>query len=95
MDNLTTYISILIAVLGLVVSIAAFFLGRFTSHKEEGKETGAIKESLEYIKKGMDEMKEELRALKDGQSSMRAQIEVHTEQIREIKRQTTEARKGA
>lgn len=59
-------ISVLIAVIGVVVSSATFYIGRRTAAKQEGdqsgRETGTILTEIGYIKSGIDDIKTEQRA---------------------------------
>lgn len=43
-------VGILIAVVGIVLSVATFIIGRSTSSKKEGEEAGTIKADIAYIK---------------------------------------------
>ena len=53
-------LSILIAVTGLAVSVAAFFIGRTTAAKNSGKEYGVMLTEIGYIKSGVDDMKRKM-----------------------------------
>ena len=50
-------ITVLIAVLGCAVSVAAFFVGRLTAAKTSGQEYGVMLTEIGYIKSGVDDMK--------------------------------------
>ncbi len=53
-------ISVLIAVVGVVLSAATFFIGRQTAAKNSGREDGVILTELGYIKSGVDDMKKKM-----------------------------------
>ena len=53
-------ITILIAVIGSAVSVAAFFIGRMTAAKTSGQEYGVMLTEIGYIKSGVDDMKKKM-----------------------------------
>lgn len=53
-------ITILIAVIGCTVSVAAFFIGRVTAAKSSGQEYGVMLTEIGYIKSGVDDMKKKM-----------------------------------
>ena len=58
-------VSVLIAICGCALSIATFFIGRTTSAKNAGQQTGQVLTELGYIKKGVDgEMKADVKYIK-------------------------------
>lgn len=52
--------SILIAVVGLAVSVGTFFLGRTSAAKTSGQEYGVMLTELGYIKSSVDDMKRKM-----------------------------------
>lgn len=52
--------SILIAVCGLAISTATFFVGRMTAAKTSGQEYGVMLTEIGYIKSGVDDMKKKM-----------------------------------
>ena len=50
-------VTVLIAFMGLAVSVATFFIGRTTAAKNSGKEYGVMLTEIGYIKSGVDELK--------------------------------------
>lgn len=53
-------ISVLIALVGLALSAATFFLGRMTSARNSGQENGVMLTEIGYIKSGIDDMKKKM-----------------------------------
>lgn len=53
-------ITVLIAVIGCTVSVAAFFIGRVTAAKTSGQEYGVMLTEIGYIKSGVDDMKKKM-----------------------------------
>lgn len=53
-------ITVLIAVLGLMFTAAAFFVGRMTAAKTSGQEYGVMLTEIGYIKSGVDDMKKKM-----------------------------------
>ncbi len=58
MENIS--ISILIAIIGVVLSIITFVAGRQTSAKNQGLQDGQILTELGYLKSNTDEIKKRL-----------------------------------
>jgi len=61
---MTIDITVLIAVLGLALSAAAFFIGRMTAAKTSGQQTGQVLTELGYIKKGIDGLERDIKEMK-------------------------------
>lgn len=55
-------ISVLISVVGVLLSIATFYIGRTTAATDKGKEAGGISTDLQYIKSGIASIQDELKA---------------------------------
>lgn len=53
-------VSILISVLGVVLSVGTFFVGRMTAAKTSGQEYGVMLTEIGYIKSGVDDMKKKM-----------------------------------
>ncbi len=54
-------ISVLIAVCGLAVSAATFFIGRMTAAKSSGLTDGEMKADIKHIKDTQEEMKNDIK----------------------------------
>lgn len=59
---MTIEIGILIAIGGLVISLASFLAGRAKTYKMDGQESGMLKSELGYIRKGVDDIRIDLKA---------------------------------
>ena len=59
---MTVEIGILIAVCGLALSFATFWVGRAKAYKADGRESGMLKSELGYIRKGVDDIRIDLKA---------------------------------
>lgn len=57
---MTIDITILISVLGVVLSVGTFFVGRMTAAKTSGQEYGVMLTEIGYIKSGVDDMKKKM-----------------------------------
>lgn len=57
---MTIDLTILIAVLGVLLSAASFFVGRMTAAKTSGQEYGVMLTDIGYIKSGVDDMKKKM-----------------------------------
>ena len=56
----TVEIGLLVAIIGAAVSIAAFFVGRRTAHRDEGREAGLAAAKLDYAEAGVNEARHRL-----------------------------------
>lgn len=57
---MTIDITILISILGVVLSVGTFFVGRMTAAKTSGQEYGVMLTEIGYIKSGVDDMKKKM-----------------------------------
>jgi len=53
-------LSTMIAVAGIVLSVATFLIGRLSAAKSEGKEAGTVATDLQYIKKSVERIERQL-----------------------------------
>lgn len=51
---------LIIAIVGLMLSVFTFFVGRLTSAKNSGQEYGVMLTEIGYIKSGVDDMKKKM-----------------------------------
>ena len=51
---------IAIAIAGLALSVAGFFVGRFASIKASGREDGEMKADIKHIKNGIETIKSDM-----------------------------------
>lgn len=56
-------LTVLISVIGVVLSVGTFFIGRTTASRNDGKQEGQILTELGYIKSGVDDMKRKMENL--------------------------------
>lgn len=63
-----------ISIIGLALSIATFFLGRFASHQAAGEKNGYLASDIGYIKAGIDDLKSEVRAIKSELSELNMRV---------------------
>jgi chromosome segregation ATPase len=79
-----TFIKIIIPVLSVILAGATFFIGRLTATKTEGEKTGAMASDLGYIKAGVDDLKKELRDLRDGLADLNSRMAVAEQEIKTL-----------
>lgn len=63
-----------ISIVGLALSVATFFLGRFASHQATGEKNGYLASDIGYIKAGIDDLKSEVRAIKTEMSELNMRL---------------------
>ncbi len=63
-----------VALIGLAISVATFFLGRFSAHQAAGEKNGYLASDIGYIKAGIDDLKTEIKAVKVEMSELRAKV---------------------
>lgn len=81
MDN---FVKILIPALSLILTGATFFIGRLTASKNDGEKSGAMASDLGYIKAGVDDLKKELRDLRDGLADLNSRMAVADQEIKTL-----------
>jgi peptidoglycan hydrolase CwlO-like protein len=74
--------SALIAVVGCVLSIGTFFVGRMTAAKTSGRETGQVLTELGYIKKGIDGLERDIKEIKRQYTDLDVRVSKLEEAIR-------------
>lgn len=89
-----TFIKVLLPVLSLVLAAATFFIGRLTATKKEGEKSGVMASDLGYIKAGVDDLKKELRDLRDGLAELNSRVAVAEQEIKTLWKQIDTIRKG-
>lgn len=65
---------LLISLIGLILSVATFFVGRTTAHRQAGEKSGYLASDIGYIKSGIDDLKTEIRSLKAELSEIRTKL---------------------
>ena len=60
-------LSIVIAIVGFLLAVLTFFIGRQSASKREGREAGQMFSEMGYLKSGIDDIKAEIKErLKNG-----------------------------
>ena len=67
-------ISLLITVAGVALSAATFFIGRGTSAKNTGQQTGQMFADLGYIKKGVDGLEKKFDKLQGDYNDLKERV---------------------
>lgn len=67
-------VSVLIAICGFALSVATFFIGRTTSAKNAGQQTGQVLTELGYIKKGVDGVERKLDELQKNYGELKERV---------------------
>lgn len=75
-------VSILIAILGFALSVGTFFVGRMTSAKNSGQQTGQVLTELGYIKKGIDGLERDIKEIKRQYTDLDVRVSKLEEAIR-------------
>lgn len=68
-------VSILIAVLGLCISAATFFIGRTTAAKSVGHSDGELKSDIKYIKTSVEKQEKKLDSVVENYDDIKLEIE--------------------
>lgn len=68
-------ISALIGALGLIISVATFFIGRTTAAKASGTEDGEMKSDIKYIKSSIDKQEAKLDGVIESFDDVKIEIE--------------------
>ncbi len=75
-------LTVLIAVIGCVVSVGTFFIGRMTAAKNSGQQTGQVLTELGYIKKGIDGLEQKMEKMEQQYSKLDVRVSKLEEAIR-------------
>lgn len=67
-------VTVLIAVGGFALSVAAFFVGRTSQAKSNGQQQGQILTELGYIKKGVDGVERKLDELQKNYGELKDRV---------------------
>ena len=51
----------IVAVIGCLLAVLTFFIGRLTASKQEGREVGQMFSEMGYLKSGIDDIKSEIK----------------------------------
>lgn len=68
-------VSVLIGVIGLVISVLSFFIGRTTAAKNKGVEDGEMKADIKYIKSSIDKQESKLDSVIESYDDAMLEIE--------------------
>ena len=68
-------ISALVGALGLIISVATFFIGRTTAAKTSGTEDGEMKSDIKYIKSSIDKQEAKLDGVIESFDDVKIEIE--------------------
>ena len=79
---MTVEITVLIAVIGCVLSVGTFFVGRMTAAKNDGRENGQVLTELGYIKKGIDGLEKDIKEIKRQYTDLDVRVSKLEEAIR-------------
>lgn len=79
---MTIDIAVLIAVIGCVLSVGTFFVGRTTAAKTSGQQTGQVLTELGYIKKGIDGLERDIKEIKRQYTDLDVRVSKLEEAIR-------------
>lgn len=71
---MTVDITVLIAVLGLALSVGTFFVGRMTAAKTDGFADGETRANIRYIKESVDKHDKKLDRVAENYESMKREI---------------------
>lgn len=67
-------LTLAISIIGVVLSVGTFFIGRTTASKADGKQEGQILAELGYIKSGVDDMKRKMENIEKNYHSLEGRV---------------------
>ena len=68
-------VSVLIAIAGLSISVATFFIGRTTAAKSDGQSDGELKADIKYIKTSVEKQERKLDSVVENYDDVKLEIE--------------------
>jgi uncharacterized protein HemX len=79
-------LEVLTIVVGLALSVAAFFIGRKTAHQNAGKVSGIVETKLDYTESGAKDNKRKIEQNEQRHIEHTAQLATLTQDVKSIKR---------
>ncbi len=67
-------LTLAISIIGVVLSVGTFFIGRTTASRADGKQEGQILAELGYIKSGVDDTKRKLENIEKNYHSLEGRV---------------------
>lgn len=67
-------LTLAISIIGVVLSVGTFFIGRTTASRADGKQEGQILAELGYIKSGVDDMKRKMENIEKNYHSLEGRV---------------------
>lgn len=75
-------LTILISIISIALAIATFFIGRMTATRKQGQESGQLLSDIGYIKRGMDDLKAEIKEERKHTGEMELLLAEHGRDIK-------------
>lgn len=72
---MTIEISILVAVIGCVLSVATFFIGRTSAAQKSGQADGEMRTDVKYIKASVDKQEKKLDRVVENYEDIKLELE--------------------
>lgn len=72
---MTIEITVLISVIGVLLSVATFFVGRMTAAKTDGIADGELKTDIKYIKASVDKQEKKLDGVVENYDDIKLELE--------------------
>ena len=69
-------ISVVVDIIGCVISVVAFYIGRKTAAKDDGKEYGILLSDVGYIKGTVESMKSKIEQIDEKYNEIKVQYTV-------------------
>lgn len=69
-------ISVVVGIIGCIISVAAFYIGRKTAAKDDGKEYGILLSDVGYIKGTVESMKSKIEQIDEKYNEIKVQYTV-------------------
>ncbi len=71
---MTVDIAVLISVIGVLLSVATFFIGRVTAARDDGMRDGSTKADIRYIREAVDKHDRKLDRVTENYETMKSEI---------------------
>ena len=68
-------VSVLIAVVGVALSVGTFFIGRTTAARKSGENDGELKADIKYIKSSVDKQERKLDGVVESYDDVKIELE--------------------